>query len=227
MLDVVDQKGRSHINSPSSRALPRSVCLHRPLTQHNRDSNQLAPIESGSLMSPSPPTGFIETVRKFIPVANYRAEVKVNSNNVNVGTVFKAIVAKLPNSEATVDGSDLVISNLHRSLKLGFLDFFPNSVFDIDRRLWDTTARFSVTKVGDQTTITAAIHQAWTRLAAQLILFVPFMGLALMVNVLFRTKLFLNRRIRSAVQRILDDLAKEIERNATIEKLNSSFDKSS
>ena len=170
--------------------------------------------------------GFIETIRTSIPDSTYTAEATIkNSPNVTAGTLFKNIVSQLPNSEPAVEGNALLIRNLDRSLKLGLLDLriAPLQWLDFDRRSWDISARFTVAKHSDTTTITAEIHQGWTRFAVWM-LAVPFLGWAMLINIFVRTKLFGNRRIRAAIQKMLDDLAKGTQRNAAHEKLNSALD---
>ena len=172
--------------------------------------------------------GIIETIRRFIPVANYRAQVTVNnSHQVTAGTAFKAIVRKLPNSEASIEGDELIVTKLDHSLKLSFLDIRIGLLqwLDFDRRSWDITARFSAKKNGDGLTITADIHQGWTRFITLWLVGVPFIGQALFINIFVRTYLFGNPRIRFAVQRILDDVAKELRQNALNEKLNASIER--
>lgn len=211
-------------SGPDELVQPVVGCLARIEQITEQIAEQIAELRAGRKAEPNQSTDLIDRVRTSIPAANYRVETNVTATNVGAGTILKAILARLPNSEASVEGGDLVVRNLDRSLKLGVLDMFRNSMLDIDRKLWDITGRISVEETDDTTAITAEVHQGWTRLAAILLAYVPLFGWAVVFNVFVRTRLFGNRRVRRAVQRILDDEAKKLQRNVANERLTAALD---
>jgi hypothetical protein len=66
--------------------------------------------------------------------------------------------------------------------------------------------------------VIANIHQGWSKVAAFLfITVIPWPALAVAC---LRIRLFTNRRVRSVVQRIVDDVAGDLQQRAALEGLS-------
>jgi len=168
-------------------------------------------------MAHSSETGILNSVRRLMPGSKYRAEATIRSSDVSVGKVLKTLIEKFPDSQTSVEGESLIVSRLDKSLKLGFAD----SILRVDRSLRDINACFTVAKQADSITITADIQQGWTRWAAMLLLgILIFVGWVILLGGFLKLSLITNSRVKSQVQRLLDDVANKIQRNAALEKLS-------
>jgi hypothetical protein len=174
------------------------------------------------MTDPQEPIELLDKVRAHIPGSNMTVESTIKAKQVTPGIVFKAIVKRFPESDASMDGDRLVILYPDRSLKLGFLEFEFLRKFDIgigDRSFWDNKVTFSVIPVGDAVTVKGEIAQRWSKRAA-MFLMVPLFGWAVLFNVFVRTHILEKRRLRSKIQSILKDVAREVQRDQLTSSLS-------
>lgn len=171
------------------------------------------------MTSSNEPIGLLDKVRAHIPGSNMTVETSIKAKLLTPGIVFKAIIKRFPECEASMEGDQLVILNPDRSIKLSFIDFefLRNMDGGIgDRRFWDNRVTFTATPDVDGIAVKGDIAQRWSQRAAFMLCATPFtfgISAALLLNVFVRTHIFANGRLRSRIQMILKDVAKDVQRD--------------